>query len=767
MKKITIALLLLLSYASQAQISYEASTNFGKLEDLTYDATVENKMYARTQGNHIIVSVDNGLTWNLKFSFPNPTAQMKDLRQYGQSGLSFSVVNSGTQDGVYLFDLATNTITHYYAIPNPQDYAYVSSYSFYDTTGNDLVIHTSYSEGLTARTKVFHTKNAGTTWNLIYFSVDHDDVHIDNVAFSPVNNAKIYMGRSLGPNGINGGLLISEDFGMTWTEKLPGYTFSAITFNPLNSNDILIGTSIGFGIHQERVYRSTDGGDTWTNVPITWTDQTLNNITKITFHPVNPNHIIILEENEIVKSNDGGLTWNNTVYPDGSTSYYYGLGASYNPFNQNQVAIATDLFPQFSNDGGTTLTQIKAPFYNVISVSHAKYQSTKHLYYGSQGGRLHKNLTSGVTSIHDIEPPTSFNPKRNYMVADPVVAGRLFTYASMGFFGSSLNMSTDYGATTTVLMSAFADDMQELIVDPSNTNIIYVSLRSGEGGNLYKINIANPEEIITDEIITPETSEFGYGVVTGISVSAANPNEIFIAKGAKFFKSIDGGVNWVEKINGLTISQDADLIWDMARNPLDVNHFTAVTSSGIFATSDAGENWTAILQGVDAKRIKYSPVDNGVMLASVHSALGIDAAIYYTIDGGANWTYVSPQQLNYIQSYSMDYDFDGTTINAYLATTDLGVMKYQILNLPLGINNPGIAHNPIFIYPNPANDILNVGVTENQFEIKNTAIYSITGQKVMESTNNSINISKLSSGIYIVNVTTQNDKQFSQKLIKN
>lgn len=767
MKKITIALLLLLSYASQAQISYEASTNFGKLEDLTYDATVPNKIYGRTQGNHIIVSVDNGATWSVKYSFPNPTAQLRDIKPYGQTGLSFSIINSGTQDGVYLFDLATNAITHFYAIPNPQDNAQVVSYSFYDTAGTDLIIHTSYLEGLIARTKVFHTKSSGALWNLIYFSPDHDDVHIDNVAFSPVNSSKIYMGRSLGPNGINGGLLISENNGTTWTEKLPGFTFSAIAFNPLNSNDMLIGTSIGFGIHPERIYRSTDAGETWTIIPITWTDQTLNNITKIVFHPTNPNHIIALEENEIAKTNDGGLTWTNIPYPEGSTSYYYGLNASYNPSNPNQIAIATDLFPQFSNDGGTTLTQIKAPFYNVVSISHAKYQSEKHLYYGSQGGRLRKNLTTGVTSIHDIEPPTSFNPKRNYMVADPVVAGRVFTYASMGFFGSTLNMSTDYGASTTVLMDAFADDMQELIVDPNNSNIIYVSLRTGEGGNLYKINFTNPEEIITDEITTPETSEFGYGVVTGISVSATNPNEIFIAKSSKIFKSTDGGLTWVEKINGLTIDHEADLIWDMARNPLDANHFTAITSSGIYSTSDAGENWTAILDGVNAKRIKYSPVNNGVMVASVHSALNIDAAIYYTTDGGVNWTYVSPQQLNYIQSGAMDYDFDGTTINAYIATTDLGVMKYQILNLQLGIHNPETASNPVFIYPNPANDVLNVGVSGNQFEIKNTAIYSITGQKVMESTSNTINISKLSSGIYIVNSTTQNDKQFSQKLIKN
>lgn len=767
MKKITIALLLLLSFASQAQISYEASTNFAKLGDFTYDATIENKIYAITQGNHIMVSLDNGLTWSLKYAFPNPSSTITNLKLSGQTALSFSIVNSGTDDGVYLFDIATNAITHFYAIPNPTDNAQVSSYSFYNSTGNDLIVHTSYSEGLTARTKVFYTNDSGTSWNLIYFSVDHDDVHINNVAFSPTTKSKFYMGRSLGPNGINGGLYVTEDFGNTWTERLPGFTFSAMAFNPLNGNDMLIGTSIGFGIHAERIYRSTDGGTTWTNQPITWTNMTLNSITQIVFHPTNPNNIIVLEENEIVKTTDGGLTWNNTVYPENSTVYYYGINACYNPFNQNQVAISTDLFPQFSNDGGTTLTQIQAPYYNTITVSHAKYGTNKHLYYGSQGGRLHKNLSTGVTSIHDIEPPTSYNPKRNYMVADPVVAGRVFTYASMGFFGSNLILSTDYGATATVLMAAFADDMQDLIVDPSNTNVIYVSLRSGEGGNLMKINFTDLENIISEEITTPEVSEFGYGVVTGISVSAANPNEIYIAKGSKFFKSIDGGVTWVEKINGLTITAGQDLIWDMARNPLDPNHFTATTNVGVFTTPDAGENWTQVLSGVDAKRIKYSPINNGVIVAAVHSAQFSDASIYYTVDNGTTWTPVTSQQLNYIQSYSMDFDFDGTSINAYLATTDLGVIKYVISNLSLGITTPEAPLDPIFIYPNPAKDVLNIGVSGNKFEIENTSIYSITGQKVLESTGNVIDISRLNSGVYIVNVATQDGNQFSQKLIKN
>lgn len=766
MKKITILLSLLATGAMQSQVTYEASTDFGKLEDMTYDLTVQNKIYALTQGNHIVVSADNGATWSLKYSFPNTGAWLTDLKLNGNT-ITFSVKNSGmASDGIYILNATTNAVIRHIPIPNPDDYPTIASYDLFDVTGNDVIAHTSYSEGFTARTKIFLSKDGGQNWELIYFSVDNDNVHANNVAFSPLSSNKLFISRSLGPDGINGGLLISTDGGTTFTESLAGIALDPIAFNPTNANDILIGTGISFGASPEGLYRSTNGGTTWTQVPITWTDQTLNNITKIAFHPTAVNNIILLEENEIAKSTDGGATWTNTVYPDYSTAYYYGLNASYNPSNPNQVAITTDLFPQISNDGGTTLTQIRAPFYNIVSIDHAKNTTEKHLFYGSNGARIHKNLNTGISSVFDPEPPTTFNPKRNYIVADQNVAGRTFTYASMGFFGGELVMSTDFGATTTVLTSAFADDIQELIVDPNNATIIYVAFRSGENGTLQKINFSDLNNIIVEDIVTPEIDEMGSGAITGIAVTAGNSNEIYISKSAKFFKSIDGGLTWVEKMNGLTVNQNADLIWDMQRNPLNPNHFTVTTNIGIFTTSDAGENWTNVLSGADVKRIVYSPITDGVMVASLFSTMYQDTSIRYTTDAGQTWTTIAPQQLNYINSYSIAYDFDGDTINAYLATSDLGVMKVVIEDINLNVNHPEATKSMISVYPNPASSEITLAVSKNSFEIQNTEIYSLTGQKVLESAQKTINISSLTSGIYIINVKADNNTTYTQKLIK-
>lgn len=766
MKRITFILSLLASCAMQSQITYEAAKDFGKLEDLTYDLTVQNKIYALTQGNHIVVSSDNGATWSLKYSFPDTGAWLTDLKLKANT-LSFSVRNAGMAvDGIYILNNADNAVIRHIPIPNPEDFSTITSYDLSDATGNTVIAHTSYSEGLSARTKIFISKDAGTNWQLIYFSVDNDNVHANNVAISPLDNNKLFIARSLGPDGINGGLLISTNGGLTFTESLAGIALDPIAFNPTNGNDILIGTSISFGASPEGLYRSSNGGTTWTLVPITWTDQTLNSINKIAFHPTAANNIILLEENEIAKSTDGGATWSNIVYPEYSTSYYYGLNASYNPSNTNQIAITTDLFPQMSNDGGTTLTQIQAPFYNIISVDQAKNSTAKHLFYGSNGGRIHKNLTTGTTSVFEPEAPTSFNPKKNYIVADQNILGRTFTYASMGFFGGNLVLSNDYGATTTVLANSFADDIQELIVDPNNSNVIYVAFRSGENGTLQKINFADLDNIIVEDIITPEIDEFGTGAVTGIAVTQGNSNEIFISKSAKFFKSIDGGATWVEKMNGLTVNQGSDLIWDMQRNPLNPNHFSVATNVGVFSTSNAGENWTSILSGVDAKRINYSPANDGVMVVSLFSTMYQDTSIQYTANAGQTWSEVNPAQLNYINSYSMAYDFDGNNINAYIATTDLGVLKYTIENVTLGVNNPNANANAISIYPNPASNQLNVVATGNAFEIKNTLIYTLTGQKVLESNASTIDISRLNTGIYIVNVVTDNGTIHTQKLIK-
>lgn len=73
--------------------------------------------------------------------------------------------------------------------------------------------------------------------------------------------------------------------------------------------------------------------------------------------------------------------------------------------------------------------------------------------------------------------------------------------------------------------------------------------------------------------------------------------------------------------------------------------------------------------------------------------------------------------------------------------------------------------NNISVYPNPANNVINVNSTSN---ISNVEVYTITGQKVGDftanNTNIAINTSNLTNGLYLMQIHTENgviNKKFS------
>lgn len=765
MKKITLlAGCLLFCLSAKSQISFEATKDFAKMHDLTYDATTPNKVYAITFNNHVVVSNDNGVNWQLLFTFPNSNAYLSDFKLLGTTKATFA-----TRDQIHTLNLETNELESSLTIPQSgvagAGPSYLNSYDIQVVNPDVMIVDTGFSIGFSNFGKTFYTEDGGQTWAEIYYTLNNANVFINNVAVSPTDNKKLFLARGLGDSNVDGGLWISTNGGLDWEEKVAGIAFEPIAFNPDNASEIYAGSSISFGLHPENLYKSTDGGVNWEIVPITWTNETLDNITKIVFHPTNPNRIFVLDENETARTDDGGATWTNVVYPVGiAMDYYYGITASYNPFNESQLMITTDFYPQFSNDGGATLTQIKAPFLNATGSSLGLYDTNLNLYYSAQGGRIHKNLTSGVTTAYETENPDSFNPKRNYMVADPSVPGRVFTYASMGFFGGFLNVSNDYGATTNTIMQAFADDIQELTVDPVNANVIYVSMRSGESSTVHKIDFSDLENVVVTDIITPEMNEFNEGVVTGIIVKSAN--EMYISKKTKVFKSVDSGTTWEDFSIGLeALNSFSDIIWDMSVNPIDPSQFTVATNIGIFTTTDAAESWTQLVSGADVKRVKHSSINNQVLVGAIHTTEFTQAQIMYSVDGGENWETITPEQLEYVQSGAMDFQFDGTTIHAYLATSDLGVVKYSITDVPLSVKHPTATGTLFVIYPNPAKDQMDL-VTTDGSQIKSVSVFSILGQKVMESTQSKIQVSGLASGNYIVKVETTSGKTAIQKLVK-
>ena len=68
------------------------------------------------------------------------------------------------------------------------------------------------------------------------------------------------------------------------------------------------------------------------------------------------------------------------------------------------------------------------------------------------------------------------------------------------------------------------------------------------------------------------------------------------------------------------------------------------------------------------------------------------------------------------------------------------------------------------IYPNPTNSILNIKTDE---KISKIDVYNLQGQRIKTLKNKQINIQKLSSGIYIIKVTTTDKKVGIRRIIKN
>jgi hypothetical protein len=82
--------------------------------------------------------------------------------------------------------------------------------------------------------------------------------------------------------------------------------------------------------------------------------------------------------------------------------------------------------------------------------------------------------------------------------------------------------------------------------------------------------------------------------------------------------------------------------------------------------------------------------------------------------------------------------------------------------------NDFVADNEFFVYPSPANDILNFS-NQDAIQVSKIAITDITGKLVYQNnsdTTSSIDVSNLQSGVYFITFTTEN-KSVVKKFIKN
>src|SRR5690554_6082320 len=117
------------------------------------------------------------------------------------------------------------------------------------------------------------------------------------------------------------------------------------------------------------------------------------------------------------------------------------------------------------------------------------------------------------------------------------------------------------------------------------------------------------------------------------------------------------------------------------------------------------------------------------------------------------------------ESVSLSSDGKTVAIGAY-RNSDNGnaaghVRVYDISNLS---SNIFVLEN-FNIYPNPTSEVLNIKL-ENNLTLEKATIYNNSGQIVKTAQQNTVDISNLSSGIYFVEVTTNQGKAVKKVVVK-
>ncbi|MDT8414529.1 MAG: T9SS type A sorting domain-containing protein [Flavobacteriaceae bacterium] len=101
-------------------------------------------------------------------------------------------------------------------------------------------------------------------------------------------------------------------------------------------------------------------------------------------------------------------------------------------------------------------------------------------------------------------------------------------------------------------------------------------------------------------------------------------------------------------------------------------------------------------------------------------------------------------------------------------TDRLAFLDIFFANITLSVADNFIDKNDIKMYPNPA--VHEFFISNPQFQTNEVAIYSLTGQKVIQKNaldnQIAINVSGLSSGIYLVSIKTDTDIQTKKLVIK-
>jgi photosystem II stability/assembly factor-like uncharacterized protein len=678
-----------------------------------------------------------------------------------------------------------------------------------------------------------------TVWNTsdgaIYRSTDggftfsnmsgNTGMRILKLILDPNDNQIIYYvtGTSYGASSI-ARLYRSVDGGVTSSDITGGKgNVMDADIDPVTTSTIYMTTYSAFP--GGNFYKSTDNGSTWSS-PIAHPGG-------IFVKQDEPNRIRVIEPRAPATWNAGSGTWESTNRGTAWTKtgiITIGWETAYNKdiTSANDQTQGWDVFRSY----GTTFQGIVKCFGTDMSDPNViLWCNSQFLYRSSDGGVTFKNIFTNEVSPGWWQSRGVDNVNMTDMAISEVNPNLIYIgYFDMGFWrsldgGKSWQSSNDLPYTGG--WNGYGGNVMSIVADPLREAVVWTTMSANQMGQspTYLLKSTSSGERGSWKLVNnglPTTEVMGLSLDR---LSNSNSRTMYVTAQGYVYKSINDGANWTKMTTGLPTNGGLRFT---AVDNFDGNIVYAGGGTGLYASTDAGANWSMI-GNLDQDRggsvdfwgssgrgvfdIEPDPQTGGTVYVTVY---GFGKGLYRGVKSdGAIWTWtklctdnfmrkvcVNPLNTNYVYATSSsaftDGSYDSSSNGVYFSNDKFAT--YSIVNngmaWPFAMNvkcdklnnvyvgSPGTGFQKsaiplstgvedltnkgnILIYSNPTNDyinILNIPKITGKYIIE---VRNMLGQKVLTypKLTSQIEVSTLKNGEYILSIIGYNIN-YSHKFIK-
>ncbi|HHC79397.1 MAG TPA: T9SS type A sorting domain-containing protein [Flavobacteriia bacterium] len=749
------------NWVSKGPFSQSSNSGQGRVNTVFVDPNNASTIYVGAPAGGLWKSTNNGVNW---------TPLTDDIPQIGVSGIAIDPGNSqtiyistGDDDAGDSFSVGVLKSTD-----GGATWSQTGSLSGNPNSSNEILIDPTNSSIIWVATKngLFKSTNAGNTWvlkragnikdfklkpgdpNTIY-AVSDDRFYVSSNGgntFSVVVNglpASNQIGRlavevtPAAPNKVyvlattNSwaflGIYISDNSGASFSKTNQNTNFFgstqawydlAFSVSPTNENTMFVGVL--------DIWKSVNGGDNfvkindWRSVNQSFTHADI--------------HFLRYYNGNLYAGTDGGVyrsTNNGASFTDLTTnmsiSQFYKVSVS----RQNSGKLAGGLQ---DNGGFSLINNNWHNYHGGDGMDAASDPNDESTFYGfSQfGGGLTITTNNGVSSTFIANAPsqeTGTNDSGGHWVT-PLVANK----ASQLYAGYGQLYEFANGGWIQVSNHSFGGDLENIEIDPSNNDIIFVSrgltlYKSTNRGKSFSTRAAFQTGITGTSISSIEVHNTNSNIIW-VTTGGSNPQFPSSGQtGGGVFKSTDGGQTFTDITDNLP-NESKLVIRHHMGSPN--NSIYVGTALGVYYRDDATNTWEPFstnLPNVAVTDLEINPFDATITAATYGRSVwqsSIPSFAFTDLDltkvsapnsennvscgSFAPSINVLNNGLNTITSFTVNYDVDGGSVQTFNWTGSLATNASTTVSLP-NISAPSEGQHTLnfeVVAPNDINQFNNI-----------------------------------------------------------